>query len=303
MTAPPPHGHVCYVVVADGWDRHARMAWISASSVRICEPSARITMIVDARSPGARAAAVRLEEVADDVRLGDAPFERAVARNRYLKITLRHQVRGDVLYLDSDTIAIGPFLDLLDDAADVAAATDFNHRPETHWFPPNLEGQYRALGWKYPLSQYLNGGVIWQRDTSGAHRFAEEWLSRWAMQVDRIGTLTDQASLNSALDASGVRWSILPGSLNAMVVKRNFDHRRARILHFFGTEVEQRGTLLEHLLAVLERDGVFDRRAYERAVRQQHYWGPRAEPWQFWKTRNYVRAVERKVTRILRIGT
>jgi hypothetical protein len=301
MKAPSPNGHVCYVVVADGWDRHARMAWISASSVRICEPSARITMLVDAGVPGARTAAAKLEDVADEVRLVDAPVTGAVARNRYLKITLRQQVEGDVLYLDSDTLAIAPFFGTFEDAADVAAAIDFNHRPELHWFPPNLEAQYRALGWKYPLEQYLNGGVIWLRDTSGARRFSREWLERWTLQVERFGTATDQASLNSALDASGVRWSVLPASVNAMVVKPTFDHRRARILHFFGTEIEQRGTLLEHLVAVLERDGAFDRRAYERAVRQQHYWGPRAEPWQFWKTRNYVRAVERKVTRLLRM--
>jgi hypothetical protein len=180
----------------------------------------------------------------------------------------------------------------------VAAAIDFNHRPELHWFPPNLEAQYRALGWTYPLSQYLNSGVMCLRDTHDARRFSAEWLARWTAQVERFGTLTDQASFNSALDASGVRWSILAAELNAMVVKRNFDHRRARILHFFGSEVEQRGTLMEHLTSELDRRGTFDRQAYDQAVRERHYWGPHAEPWQFQKSRNYLRAVERKISRL-----
>jgi hypothetical protein len=67
----------------------------------------------------------------------------------------------------------------------------------------------------------------------------------------QAGVPGDQGAFVTALFAMPVKWALLPKAFNAIVVKRNYRYREATILHFFGSEDEQRGTILEHLLSRL----------------------------------------------------
>ena len=86
-----------------------------------------------------------------------------------------------------------------------------------------------------------------------------------------------------------------------VVVKRNYRFREAKILHFFGSAEEQRGTVMEHLLNHLECAGTFDDGAYELSIRQRHPWGPQPEAWRLMHSRNYVRAVLEKARQTARM--
>src|SRR5262249_2574114 len=157
--------------------------------------------------------------------------------------------------------------------ADVAAVLDFNFDLSKHFFPRNFEPLFRGHGWQYPLPYYLNSGVVMMRDTPKVHELCREWMKRWQMPTT-LPHVWDQATLNSALFATGASHVVLPHGYNAQVVKRNYRFRSARILHFFGSPEEQRGTIIEHLLQHVERTGAFDDVAYQLAIRQRHPWGP-----------------------------
>jgi len=294
MTTPPLR--VCYVLVAEGWDRHSQMTWISIRSLRLHEPHAHVTLVTDPRSPPKlERSASTLLNLIDEVVEVDTPLEDPRLRAFHLKTLLRCHVDGDLLYLDGDTLVIAGLADVLALDADVAAANDFNH--DGQWFPPQLRGPYTRLGWTYPLPYYFNSGVLLLRDSSAVRRFSEDWTRRWFRLVDE-GMPGDQEAFVSALYAMPVKWRHLPKAFNAIIVKRNYRFRESRVLHFFGSEDEQRGTILEHLLRHLRETGAFDEKAYWKCLREGHPWGPGCEPWQLWKSRNYLRAILLKGRRL-----
>ncbi|HUK36317.1 MAG TPA: hypothetical protein VLV86_20515 [Vicinamibacterales bacterium] len=286
--------HVCYALVCNGWDRHARMLWVSAQSLRRHEPDARITIAADAGTR--RTLDPRVASVADDVVEIDSSCADPRLRAFHLKTLLRQHVDGDYLYIDTDTLVVNPIADVLDLEAEVAAATDFNNDHE--WFPPQLEGPYSRLGWPYPHPYYFNSGVHFMRDTPATRAFSKEWTRRWFLLVDE-GMPGDQEAFVTALYASPVKWARLSKHFNCIVVKQKYRSRDARILHFFGSEEEQRGTIMEHLLQHLETTGTFDEENYHRCLRERHPWGPTRRAWQLWKSKNYIRASVVKARQII----
>src|SRR5579864_9674913 len=162
---------VCYVLVCNGWDRHAKMLWLSAQSLRRHEPHAHITIATDPRTRSTLDA--RLSSVADDVVEIESECADPRLRAFHLKTLLRQRLDGDFLYLDTDTLVVNPLADVLQIDAEVAAATDFNNEHE--WFQPQLEGPYRRLGWPYPHPYYFNSGVHFIRDTPATRAFSKEW--------------------------------------------------------------------------------------------------------------------------------
>jgi hypothetical protein len=283
------HLNVCYVLVCEGWDRHAQMMWLSATSLKLHEPEASITLVTDPLTRQTlEQSAGQLLRLVDRVVVVESDIADPRLRAFYLKTALRRHVEGDFLYLDGDTLVVKPIGDVLDTRGDVAAALDFNH--DGPWFPPQLRQPYETLGWPYPLEFYFNSGVMLMRDVPEVRSFSEEWTRRWHLLVDQ-GMPGDQEAFVTALYASPVRWCRLPATFNSITVKRNYRFRDARILHFFGSADEQRGTIFAHLLETLRHSGTFDMAAYRRSLREQHQWGPGYQPWQLWRSRNYVRAV------------
>lgn len=256
-------------------------------------------MVVEGTTPDAEDEMKRrFGVIADTVLTKRASVDTAVAKSRVHKILLRDYLKGDVLYLDSDTLAVAPFADILQFEGEVGAVSDFNFDISHGWFPPEFERPFLEKGWQYPLPYQVNAGVILLRDTPRVHAFSKEWLARFEAP-NTLPHVWDQATFNSALFATGVRQVVLPHGYNAIVVKRNYRFRNARILHFFGSAEEQRGTLMEHLMRHLERTGRFDDVIYQQSIQQRHPWGPTPEAWQLMHSRNYIRATVAKVSTVL----
>ncbi|MFN8065260.1 MAG: hypothetical protein U0P82_10725 [Vicinamibacterales bacterium] len=290
---------VCYVVVASGWDRHAQMAWLSAYSVRLQDPGVRIVIVLEAPADAADALVRRFSGVADDVLLRQVDETNPVKKSRLHRLALRDYVDGDLLYVDSDTLAVRPVSPVSAYREEVGAVMDFNHPADSTWCPPELEGTFLRLGWAYPLPRFFNAGVIFMRDTARVRAFCAEWAVRFRTPSDAPEHTWDQSTFNSALFASGASYVVLPHDYNAMIVKRGYRFRTARLLHFFGSAEEQRGTLMEQMLKHLGEHDEFDVRTYRRCIREGHPWGPNPEPWQLYRSRNYVRAASRKLGKLV----
>jgi hypothetical protein len=279
---------VCYVLVCQGWDRHAQMTWLSAQSLRRHESDVKITLVTEPETHRALQSVGKLLGVVDDVVTIETPIEDRRLRAFHLKTLMRGYVDGDFLFIDGDTLVVNRVGDAFDFDAEVAAAVDFNF--DHTFFPRQLRGPYTKLGWTYPLPFYFNSGVVLMRDTRAVRQLSEEWTRRWSLLVEE-GVPGDQDAFASALFARSIKWTRLPKAFNSIVIKRNYRFREAKILHFFGSEDEQRGTILEHLLVRLRETGTFDEAAYQRCLREGHPWGPNHQPWHLWHSRNYVRAV------------
>jgi hypothetical protein len=293
--------HVCYTLVADGWNRYARMAWLSAKGLRLVNPEARVTLLVDDQT---RDALARLGDPLDklvDETVGVATdIPEPVVRSRYLRLRARGLLRGDFLYLDADTVPIRPFADVMAADGSLAAALDFNDEASANWQPdPETRRVFAELGWEVPRRCY-NAGIVLLRDRPEVHRLCEDWLRRWNLtrgRGKRTDDLGDQFAFNSAVLESGLRIARLPDRFNAMVNVHPSVAWRASILHFFASPEQIRGTLLAHLLEHHEKTGEFDEAAVRACRAQGHPWAPDCEPWQLWRSHNYARAIARKLVR------
>lgn len=231
-------------------------------------------------------------ELADNVDVVPCPYAQVRERNRFVKTSMRSRLKGDFLYLDADTIPIRPLDSIFQVVSNVGGVLEFNKSVDEHFFPEAWNELYACLGWKYPTSVYVNGGVLMFRDTPQAHRFGEEWHRRWIQSRD-AGVSSDQPSLNSALFESGVDVTLLSNADNAMVLMEPWRFRGCRVAHFFESN-EVGGTLMTYLVRRLMETGRFDETAIERCIAEGHPWMPDCEAWQLWRSRNYFRAVVAK---------
>jgi hypothetical protein len=293
--------HVCYVLVSKGWDRYSQMAWVSAKAVRLLHPKAQISLVLDTATEQAlQSSAPSLLHLMDDVIAVGSDIADLTVRSRYLKLQIRNLLRGDFLHLDVDTVPIRPFAEVMDVEGSLAAAIDFNADVREVWQPDSdTRKVFQDLDWPLPRVCF-NAGIFLLRDNEESRLFMDLWLRRWeqtkglSKRADHLG---DQFAFNRAIVESGIRTGILPDKYNAMVAVRPWLSRRACVLHFFSSPEQIQGTLLDHLLACVKGSGELDETAIKRCIDQGHPWGPNSEPWQLWRSHNYIRAIAGKVRR------
>ena len=185
-----------YVLASDGERAHRDMCLVSAHALRHVDPSARIGLLCDPQSAAAaQEAGVQLRDVFDELLVRDAGGPTAMLRSRQLKLALRSLVRGDICYLDSDTLFVKPIREVPCFVTAVGMAFDgWWHRRGAVDAPPIVEPGYTKIGWPFPPPRYFNAGVIFWRDNAVAHDFAVAWADAWAVSV-RAGIHLDQLAL------------------------------------------------------------------------------------------------------------
>ena len=103
----PRRLQVCYVIVSQGWDRHAQMMWLSAHKLRLHEPNAWITLITDPESRlHLERSAGQLLGAVDQVVTAERPLENPQFRAFHIRTLMRRCIEGDFLHLDGDTLIV-----------------------------------------------------------------------------------------------------------------------------------------------------------------------------------------------------
>ncbi len=266
---------ICFVVAAPDLGLHADMATVAALAVRRLHPRSRIVLAAD--EPTAHAIEQRghpLREIANDIAVYATGNDDPRVSSRHLKTILRQLVKGDFLYLDSDAIAVKPLDRDWPKGADVALARDWNERGIPSDALNYVETLRATLGWHFPPDRYLNGGVMFVRDTTAAQAFYKDWHRRWREGLS-VGVAQDQPALNSALAKGIAKVTILPDRDNWATHSTAMLRGRARIFHFWTSAYAgeiPRGTLLGHLVDRFQRDGMLDGEAIARATRDNYPW-------------------------------
>jgi hypothetical protein len=291
---------VCYVLASESWDRYARMAWVSATLVRHFHPNCNVSLLVD-ETTGKALYSPRspLLDVVDNTVVIETCLDNVMARSRFIKTTMRRWIVGDFVFLDVDALPLAPFADIFNIDAPLAAALEFNKEEKDHFFPDGIEPIYAHLSWPCPLPRYFNTGILVLRDTASTHAACEEWHRRWLLSRS-IGCLSDQPSFNSAMYETSVPIGILPPEYNAMVLFFPWKFRTCRIAHFFESN-NVGGTLFSHLVDFVDKNRAIDWSAIEKCLAEGHPWEPACEPWQLWRSRNYLRAIVMKINNTLSI--
>ena len=184
---------------------------------------------------------------------GDAQF-----RNRFLKTTLRQNLTGPFLYLDSDTFVRGSLTEVFALQADVAGTPNHSMDDGRRQVWQGDRETLAELGWQTGPGHYLNAGVVFLNDTAAARAFAERWHHLWLEACARLGRSRDQPAFNAALCATGPALAVLPHRFNAQFCANPSVARDAVVWHYYGSNQGPSANVLqsaaERLALRQERD-------------------------------------------------
>ena len=299
-SVPQSQGSYAYVVSASNADHFAEMAAISMASLRCCERSARIVVVLDASSaqtPGIDA----INGLADEIIRVPLTHPNSIYRSRLLKNTLRTTIAGDFLYLDSDTFVLRSPSSIWQVDADVAAAPDAGDTGRPYTLTPEQKGEFLRLGWPTYRGLYLNSGVIMMRDNPVVRSFVNRLDKDWHHFSAELNRYNDQPAFNYAARMSEIcrdpsvgslRLQVLPTIWNAQVSMNEALGRRAKIVHLFTGNFEQSNDTVLHVAAKqLKRTGTINMSLIEGALAAGHIWVALDRPRKLYAAGQYGKAV------------
>lgn len=244
---------ITYCLTTEGWDVHSASTLVSALSVRRLHPTARILVLTDANSArNLRDCRHALLTVADEFIIESVPDGPPALRHRFIKLQQRKRVAGDFLNLDGDTLVLAPLDEVFQTRTPFAAVA--NHNSPGGTMEPNFEDEleiFRANQWTIHPLPYINGGVLYFRDTPETHALCELWHRKWS-ESSRGGRHNDQQALTSAIWDSGIPWTLLPDRFNAQIHVRPRASLGANICHIYANMPAELGPKT-HFRALIAR--------------------------------------------------
>lgn len=173
---------IVYVLVSSSQDIYLEQAYISMYSAKYYMPDVHITLLTDKQTEktftDTRKAETKYADEIISVNIEESYTPQQ--RSRILKTSARKYVKGDFLFIDTDTIITKPLYEIDCIEADIAACWD------TH--APFAENPYRSICikhgkiLKWPIEKektYFNSGVIYVKDNERTHQFYELWYKNW----------------------------------------------------------------------------------------------------------------------------
>jgi len=236
-----------YVLTSDDSDFYLEQTLISITSLRMKMPNAFVSLLCDAATEatltGKRGEIRNLVDELVSVEI-DRHFNK-MACSRLLKTSMRRHVKGDFLYLDSDTVVAEDLSPIADMGINLGAVLDCLYVFGSHkYYLPILqlvENLHKRLGF-IPVETsdtYFNSGIIFCKDCPKNHEFFDEWHRLWLFCFEQ-GSLTDQQSLYQANYNLGNVITELDGKWNCQIMASGSVRHLAdcKIIHYHGIAKE-----------------------------------------------------------------
>lgn len=223
-----------YVLVCSNDDFYCEQTLVSISSLKWVSPNAKIILLVDDKTDLLTTSNFQtLKSLVDEYVV--ERFENSISnvvRSRSLKTRLRLLVNGDFLYVDSDTVWASS-IDESDFSQDVMAVLDSHCSFDNHPLKREILKEFEVTGCNPCTNEYVNGGVLYAKDTERARRLFSVWHDKW-IETSASGCCIDMPSLNYAVKTVFDNERILlPDSYNVQISRSWEFFSRAKIIHFF----------------------------------------------------------------------
>ncbi len=231
---------VVYVVISSNSDIYLEQAWVSIFSFKHYNPNSVVAIVCDIETEDrikerkGNGIGVLLDEVIS------VKFDPSISnkeRSRYIKTNLREYLKGDFLFIDTDTIVTDDLSEVDNFQMEIGMVYDW-HCP---WSKrPNYERMkdyLKGLSGKEIKSDtnYFNSGVIYAKDSERVREFFKQWHYNWNMIKEKHGVLEDQKSLTITIDNVGGVEAV-SGNFNCQVIVSIEYLVTAKIIHFFNTK-------------------------------------------------------------------
>lgn len=226
-----------YILVDSESGFYTKQTYVSMLSLKHVSPNAQISLLVDDETDMNNKSSffAQLKQIANEYK--SIPLDKSippVAKSRFLKTTMRQNIEGDFLYIDSDTIWANPIQET-DFSFDIMGVLDqhvtFSKKKSTDAFI-KLFTETDC----FPETEYfINGGVLFSRDSDFSKSFFEQWHEKW-IQTSKSGIFVDQPSLNYVISKNiSNKDFLLPGEYNCQISNSWDFFFKAKIIHYFSS--------------------------------------------------------------------
>lgn len=227
--------NVVYTLVSSTEDFYLEQAVLSAYSVKLHNPSARIELVVDEITfqsiRGKRDCIKKFVDTITPVKTPEG-FNK-MQKSRYLKTNLRNLIQGDYLFIDCDTIICGNLDEIEQINAEIAMASDLNGVLPLHDQAIIERCKTAGLG-NLEGKPYFNSGVIYAKDTPKVHKFYETWYKNWLISSQN-GINFDQPALCYTNKEYGHFIQELNGIWNCQFKMEGYPYlKEAKIMHYYA---------------------------------------------------------------------
>ena len=228
--------NIVYVVTSSEDDMYLEQTWLSAYSAKRKMPDVKILLVVDAMTDhtitGSR---LNLLYLIDEKIVVNVPEQyNKVQASRFIKTSLRDIIKGDFLFIDTDTIITDDFRDIDYFDGDIGMVKD------VHGMSPKEEIMTLRKLKKIGLAgdecvPYYNSGVIFAKDNEVAHVFYNQWHRCWKQSLERTNTHYDQPPLAIANQQLGFPIKEMDGIWNCQIMNNGLPFLyNAKIIHYIA---------------------------------------------------------------------
>lgn len=230
---------IVYTVIGGKNDMYLPQALIAGYSARLYNPSTTIILVVDTETASAiDETMTSFYKYFDSIIKIEVPKELSkMQKSRYLKTTLRQNIVGDFLYIDTDTVVTCDLSSIDDCPHSIAAVLDRHSLVSEHEFKEKISKDISFVGMTISdlKDKYFNGGVMYVKDNEVAHIFYDRWHSYWDT-ARKKGKNIDQPPLAKANKDCGYPIEEIDGTWNCQL-SDNFINflTDSKILHYFAS--------------------------------------------------------------------
>lgn len=226
---------IVYSLIASEKDLYLQEFWASVYSLRMYEPNRRVIVLCDAPTAEYLREFPDLTSLISEVVVVPVPnYFNSKERSREIKTTTRKHIRGNYLFLDTDTIIAGALSNIDSLTCDIAAVPEY-HLP----LAKSLFRSY-AINDVYKIFEIdvsdakrnHNSGVMFVADTPNAHEFYDRWNANWRYSAFEKGNSQDQPSLIKTDKEMGYIIQELPGEYNCQLAMSVKHYHEAKIIHY-----------------------------------------------------------------------
>jgi hypothetical protein len=246
------------VLTSSGQDYFSKMTRVSAASVKLHNPDFRIILLCDVDTSVALHSSgdLLLEEVDVEI-VVDTPDGSSVFKNRFIKTQLRLLLDGDVLFLDSDILVRRSIDCIFEITNDFGAAPNHSKMILSQQLWLSDRQVLDKMGWQVRGDVYLNGGVIFYRDSEVCREFANKWHNNW-LACTSMGSYRDQPSLNYSILSQNMDIAILDVAFNAQFGITPSASIEASIWHYYASNDALANTHFMRFVNQLKNDRSVD---------------------------------------------
>lgn len=225
---------IVYILVSRNSDYYTEQTMLSIFSLLKHNPEAKITVVCDEET------GANLNQNSHFINLGKINviakhFDETVTlkeRSRHLKTTLRHIIKGDYLFIDSDTLICSSLSNIDHCPADLAMVYDTNRCDLINESDASIIERCKLIDPAVSVlgHPYFNSGVMYVKDVPATHDLYHKWHSAWQSLCSQ-GLCYDQPPLCVSLLKSNIEVQRLDDNWNYQF-KYGCSPNRFTILHY-----------------------------------------------------------------------